>query len=204
MRLIVGLGNPGSRYVLTRHNLGYQVLERAAARWSVVLKPIEVARQGSGLVGSSDRQQEVTLALPLTWMNQAGPAVESLVDLVGLTPDQLPEHLIVVHDDLDLPLGRLRIKRRGGPGGHNGLLSIITILDTDEFCRLKLGIGRPPLGMDAADYVLAPFLPEETPSVDRMLDQAVTALECLLTEGIAAAMNRYNVREPDEPSGTEQ
>lgn len=176
------------------------MLERAAARWSVSLEPVGVARQGSGRVGPPDRQAEVTLALPLTWMNESGLAVETLVKSLGLTPDRLPDCFIVVHDDLDLPLGRLRIKRRGGPGGHNGLLSIITVLDTDEFCRLKLGIGRPPLGVDAAEYVLAPFLPEETPSVDRMLDQAVTALEYLLAEGIAAAMNRFNVREPGEPS----
>jgi PTH1 family peptidyl-tRNA hydrolase len=99
---------------------------------------------------------------------------------------------------MDLPLGRLRIKRRGGPGGHNGLLSIITALGTDEFCRLKLGIGRPPFGVEAADYVLDPFLPEETLQVDQMLDQAVAALECLLTEGIAVAMNRFNIRNHQE------
>lgn len=200
MRLIVGLGNPGLRYALTRHNLGHRVLERAAARWSVILKPGGGARQGSGFVGSPGRRTEATLALPLAWMNEIGPAVEMLVQSLGLTPGQLPDQIVVVHDDLDLPLGRLRIKRRGGPGGHNGLLSIITTLNTDEFCRLKLGIGRPPLGVEAADYVLAPFLPEETPAVDRMLDQAVAALECLLTEGIAAAMNRFNVREKEDDS----
>lgn len=179
------------------------MLEAAAARWSLSLTQTGPARQGSGRIGPPDRQTEVTLAMPLAWMNQVGPAVEILVQTLGLTPDQFPDRLIVVHDDLDLPLGRLRIKRRGGPGGHNGLLSIITTLGTDEFCRLKLGIGRPPLGVDAADYVLAPFLPAESPQVDRMLEQAVTALECLVEDGIAAAMNRFNVREPDEPSGAE-
>lgn len=198
MHLLVGLGNPGPRYALTRHNLGYRVLEAASARWALSLKQTGSARQGSGQVGPPGKQAEVTLALPLTWMNQTGPAVAPLVQTLGLTPDQLPDRLIVVHDDLDLPLGRLRIKRRGGPGGHNGLLSIITTLGTDEFCRLKLGIGRPPLGVDAADYVLAPFLPEEVPQVERMLDQAGAALECLLAEGIAAAMNRFNVRELGE------
>jgi len=200
LRLIVGLGNPGPRYALTRHNLGYLALERAARRWSIPLAPSGSARQGSGRVGSQDTQTEVMLALPLVWMNQAGPAVETLVQTLGFAPDQLLDRLVVVHDDLDLPLGRLRIRRRGGSGGHNGLLSIMTTLNTDQFCRLKLGIGRPPLGVEAADYVLAPFLPEENPHVDRMLDEAVAALECLVTEGTAAAMNRFNVREKEDDS----
>ena len=134
----------------------------------------------------------MTLALPLAWMNQSGPAVKAMVDALGLSAEQLPDHVIVVHDDLDLPLGRLRIKRRGGSGGHNGILSLITTLDTDEFCRVKLGVGRPPIGIEAADYVLAPFLADEVPHVDAMVEQAVLALECLLTEGVAAAMNRFN------------
>jgi len=198
LRLIVGLGNPGDRYARTRHNVGYRVLERAAARWAIPLKPAQVARQGRGVIGPPDKPIAVTLALPLTWMNQTGPAVKDLLDSLGLSPEQLSDHLIVVHDDLDLPLGRLRIKRRGGPGGHNGLLSIMTSLDRDEFCRLKLGIGRPPQGEDAAEYVLAPFTAEETSQVETMLDQAVLALECLLSDGIAAAMNRFNVKDKQE------
>jgi PTH1 family peptidyl-tRNA hydrolase len=175
-------------------------LERAARRWSIPLSPIGLARHGSGRVGFQDTQTEVTLATPLTWMNQAGPAVETLVQTLGFAPDQLLDRLVVIHDDLDLPLGRLRIRRRGGSGGHNGLLSIMTTLNTDQFCRLKLGIGRPPLGVEAADYVLAPFLPEENPHVDRLLDEAVAALECLITEGVGVAMNRFNVREKEDNS----
>ncbi|TAJ09599.1 MAG: aminoacyl-tRNA hydrolase [Nitrospirae bacterium] len=196
MRLIVGLGNPGDRYAQTRHNVGSRTLERAAARWAIPLKPIGVARQGRGLVGPPDKRVDVTLALPLAWMNQSGPAVKAMVEALGLSAEQLPDHVIVVHDDLDLPLGRLRIKCRGGPGGHNGILSLITTLDTDEFCRVKLGVGRPPVGIEAADYVLAPFLADEGPQVDAMIEQAVLALECLLAEGVAVAMNQFNAKEP--------
>ncbi|MDE3226320.1 MAG: aminoacyl-tRNA hydrolase [Nitrospirota bacterium] len=196
MHLIVGLGNPGDRYARTRHNVGYRVVERAAAHWAIPLTPIGVARQGRGVVGQTD----VTLALPLAWMNQSGPAVKAVAEVLGLPAGQLSDSMTVVHDDLDLPLGRLRIKRRGGPGGHNGILSLITTLDTDEFCRVKLGVGRPPVGVDAADYVLAPFGAEEVPHVDAMIEQAVLALECLLTDGVAAAMNRFNVREKEDDS----
>ena len=190
--LVVGLGNPGNRYARTRHNVGYRTVECAAARWAIPLKPLGVARQGRGLVGPPDRRIDVTLALPLAWMNQSGPAVKAMVEALGLSAEQVPDHVIVVHDDLDLPLGRLRIKRHGGPGGHNGILSLITTLDTDEFCRVKLGVGRPPAGMDSADYVLAPFVAEEASRGDAMVEQAVLALECLLADGVAAAMNRFN------------
>lgn len=194
--LIVGLGNPGDAYARTRHNLGARAVETAAARWAVTLQPGEAARFGRGRIGPPDRPAEVTLAVPLTWMNVSGPAVKTLLDSFGLAPDQL----IVVYDDLDLPLGRMRIRRRGGPGGHNGLLSIITTLDTDAFCRLKLGIGRPPAGIEAAEYVLAPFLAEERPEVERVVTEAVSALESLVTEGVGAAMNRFNVRNQEDES----
>ncbi|MBM4123956.1 MAG: aminoacyl-tRNA hydrolase [Nitrospira sp.] len=198
MRLIVGLGNPGERYARTRHNVGFRVLERAAARWAIPLRTAGDVRQGRGLVGSSERPVDVALAQPLAWMNLSGPPVKALVESLGIAPEQLSDHLIVVHDDLDLPLGRLRLKRRGGPGGHNGILSLITTLDTDEFCRVKLGIGRPPLGIAVADYVLAPFLAEEVPQADAMIEQAVLALESVLADGMAAAMNRFNVKTKQE------
>lgn len=184
MHLIVGLGNPGEHYARTRHNIGFRVVERAAARWSVPLKPAGPALRGSGRLG----QAEVTLAKTLAWMNESGPAVKALCGELALASDAL----IVVHDDLDLPLGRLRIKRNGGAGGHNGIHSIIAALETDAFSRLKLGIGRPVPDVDPAEYVLSPFHPEENAIVDQVLDQAVLALECLIAEGVETAMNRFN------------
>ena len=184
MRLIVGLGNPGGEYALTRHNIGVRVVERASARWSIPLSLREAVRRGSGQLGTV----EVTLAAPLTWMNQSGPAVKGLLDALAL----LPADLIVVHDDLDLPLGRLRIKRQGGAGGHNGILSLFTFLETDEFPRLKFGVGRPAPGQDPAEYVLSPFSAEELAAVEAAMDRAVEALHCMVVEGLDAAMNRYN------------
>lgn len=184
MRLIVGLGNPGGEYALTRHNIGVRAVERASARWSIPLSLREAVRRGSGQLGAV----EVTLAAPLTWMNQSGPAVKGLLDALAL----LPPDLIVVHDDLDLPLGRLRIKRRGGAGGHNGILSLFTFLGTDEFPRLKFGVGRPAPGQDPAEYVLSPFSAEELAAVEAAMDRAVDALHCVLVEGLDAAMNRFN------------
>jgi PTH1 family peptidyl-tRNA hydrolase len=190
LRLIVGLGNPGERYARTRHNIGVRVLERAATRWSVNLGPAGRPRSGKGRVGSV----EVRLSAPLTWMNETGPAVKALLEELTLSPLDL----VVIHDDLDLELGRLRIKRNGGSGGHNGLLSILTALETDEFCRLKVGIGRPAPGEDPAEFVLSPFPPEETPRIEVGLERAVAALDALVAEGVESAMNRFNMRVEEE------
>ncbi|MBI4402208.1 MAG: aminoacyl-tRNA hydrolase [Nitrospirae bacterium] len=190
MRLIVGLGNPGERYALTRHNIGWRVVDKAAARWAVDLKPAGYARWGRGGVGPPDGKVEVALAAPLTWMNEAGVAVKALLTELAL----VPQDLLVVHDDLDLAVGRLRIKSTGGTGGHNGILSIVTTLETNEFDRLKIGIGRPAPVDDAAEYVLSPFTPDEITVIGAAVDQAVLALECVVAEGVMAAMNRFNVR----------
>lgn len=190
MRLIVGLGNPGDRYARTRHNVGSRVAERAAARWAVALRESGSSRQGRGVVGSFP----ITLAVPLTWMNQTGSVVKALLEALSLSP----EALTIIHDDLDLELGRLRFKRYGGHGGHNGVLSIITALGTDRFCRLKIGIGRPGPDEDPVEFVLSPFAPEEMARVEAGVERAVEALDCLLKEGLEAAMNRFHVRpEPD-------
>ena len=185
MRLIVGLGNPGARYDLTRHNVGAAVLGLAAARWTVALTPLGDALRGSGSLGPV----EVTLAAPVAWMNQSGPVVKALLAELALTPGDL----LVVHDDLDLEVGRLRIKRDGGSGGHKGILSVITALGTNQFCRLKIGIGRPSPGTDATEYVLSTFFPDETALLQASLERAPLALECLLLDGLDAAMTRFNV-----------
>lgn len=133
---------------------------------------------------------DIILALPLAWMNQTGPAVKVLLDEAALAPGDL----VIVHDDLDLEPGRLRVKRNGGTGGHNGILSILTTLETDQFDRLKIGIGRPAPGGEPAEYVLSPFMSDELASIESAVDQAIVALECLVTEGVETAMNRFNVR----------
>ena len=194
MQVIVGLGNPGDRYARTRHNVGARVIERASAQWSIPLKTVGSARMGTGRVGPSDKPVEVALAIPHTWMNQSGTAVVELLAWLGC----VPQDLTVAHDDLDMEPGRLRLRRSGGAGGHNGVSSIIAELNTDQFCRLKLGIGRPAPGADAADYVLEPFTKDDATVIEASVEQAVQALECLMVEGIDAAMNKFNVRDIQE------
>lgn len=187
MHLIVGLGNPGTAYAQTRHNVGMRVIERAAARWSVRLAKRGVAHRGTGRLGS----EFLELAGTLDWMNITGPPLKGLLRECSLTADDL----ILVHDDLDLDLGRLRIKQAGGHGGHNGIKSVIEAIGTPQFVRIKIGIGRPAPRQDSADYVLQSFTREEIEVLNPCLDRAVDALECLIHMGTAVAMNQFNVRE---------
>jgi PTH1 family peptidyl-tRNA hydrolase len=187
VHLIVGLGNPGAAYAPTRHNAGMWVIERAAARWSVRLAKRGMAYRGSGRLGS----KLLELAGTLDWMNITGPPLKGLLREYSLTADDL----ILVHDDLDLDLGRLRIKQAGGHGGHNGIKSVIDAIGTPQFVRIKIGIGRPAPRQDSADYVLESFAKEEVEILNPCLDRAVDALECLIHRGLAVAMNEFNVRE---------
>ena len=190
MRLIVGLGNPGAAYAQTRHNVGMWVIERAAARWSIRLAKRGMAHRGSGRLGS----ELLELAGTLDWMNITGPPLKGLFREFMLTADDL----ILIHDDLDLEPGRLRIKQAGGHGGHNGIKSVVEALGTSEFVRLKIGIGRPSPYQDSADYVLQTFTREDLEVLNPCLDRAVDALECLIHRGTAVAMNQFNVREREE------
>jgi peptidyl-tRNA hydrolase, PTH1 family len=187
LRLIVGLGNPGSAYAHTRHNAGMSVIERAAARWSIRLSKRGMTHRGSGRLGS----ELLELAGTLDWMNITGPPLKGLLRELSLTTNDL----ILVHDDLDLDLGRLRIKQSGGHGGHNGIKSVVDTIGTAQFVRVKIGIGRPAPRLDPSDYVLEAFTKEEIEVLNPCLDRAVDALECLIHRGIAVAMNEFNVRE---------
>jgi len=187
VHLLVGLGNPGKIYAQTRHNVGMWVIERAAARWSIRLSPCGTAQRGSGRLGG----KLVELAGLLDWMNISGPPLKGLLREFELAVNEL----IVVHDDLDLEPGRLRIKLVGGHGGHNGIKSIIEALGTPQFVRLKIGIGRPAPGQDSADYVLEPVTKDEMSVFEPCLERAVDALECLIHRGPEVAMNQFNVRE---------
>ena len=186
MRLIVGLGNPGPAYAETRHNVGFWVVAAVAAEAGMRFRRHgEVLRAEGRLAG-----QAVTLAKPQSYMNRSGPIVAAQVDDLGLDLSEV----IVIHDDLDLDPGRIRIKARGGHGGHQGVLSIIDALESDRFARVKIGIGRPPDGVDPADYVLAPMSAHERAVLDEAVQQAVGAVECWVGEGLMAAMNRFNVK----------
>jgi PTH1 family peptidyl-tRNA hydrolase len=195
LRLIVGLGNPGAAYAPTRHNVGMRVIERAAARWSVRLANRGMAHRGPGRLGS----ELLELAGTLDWMNITGPPLRGLLREFSLTADDL----ILIHDDLDLDFGRLRIKQTGGHGGHNGIKSVIDAIGTPQFIRIKIGIGRPAPCQDSADYVLQAFTKDELEVLDPCLDRAVDALECLIHRGTAVAMNQFNTREKqdEEESG---
>jgi PTH1 family peptidyl-tRNA hydrolase len=196
LRLLVGLGNPGKAYAQTRHNVGMWAIERAAARWSIRLSPRGTAQRGSGRLGG----ELIELAGLLDWMNVTGPPLKGLFREFELTPNEL----IVIHDDLDLEPGRLRIKLSGGHGGHNGIKSIIEALGTPEFIRLKIGIGRPAPGQNSADYVLERVTQDEMAVIEPCLGRVVDALECLIHRGADVAMNQFNIREKivDEGEGT--
>jgi PTH1 family peptidyl-tRNA hydrolase len=183
--LLAGLGNPGPAYAATRHNLGFRLVDRVGA----ALGASVVDRRYSALFGRA-RLAGRTLYLlkPQTYMNRSGLAVREALQGLGLGP----EHLWVAHDDVDLPLGRLRLRLRGSSGGHRGVASVIEAVGTEGFGRIRMGIGRPPAGVETADYVLRPFTPEEEPEVDRMLERAAEAVETLLREGAEAAMSRHN------------
>jgi peptidyl-tRNA hydrolase, PTH1 family len=185
MRLIVGLGNPGPQYAWTRHNLGFMVVAALAEDWRIPLKNHKMdAVWGQGRVNG----EPVVLAQPITYMNLSGRAVSRLLNYWKL----IPADLVVLHDDLDVPLGRLKLALGGGAGGHRGVLSIINALDTAEFYRVKLGIGRPPAVVAAEEYVLEPFAPQELEEAASLVEKAVQAVKVLVAEGLAAAQNRFH------------
>jgi PTH1 family peptidyl-tRNA hydrolase len=191
VKIIVGLGNPGTQYRMSRHNIGFQVVERVAQinRISIRTKRFS-SLYGTGWINS----QQVVLSKPMTFMNRSGEAVKKATDFFHLRV----EDVVVIHDDLDLPFGRLRFKRRGGDGGHQGVRSIIERMGENNFLRLKVGIGRPPQDMDAADYVLDVFDRIEQSLLDQILSQAAESLKDMLLEGVEKAMNQYQKRKTEE------
>lgn len=183
MRLIVGLGNPGREYAWTRHNLGFQVVAYLSELWGIPLtRHSHASVWGQGRVGAAG----VILAQPTTYMNLSGQAVSGLLSYFKLTPGDL----VVIHDDLDVPPWRLKLVERGGPGGHRGVLDIIAALHTEEFLRVKLGIGRPAADMPSERYVLSPFPAEDAERVAQLIERGAQAVVILLAEGLAEAQNR--------------
>jgi PTH1 family peptidyl-tRNA hydrolase len=191
VKLIVGLGNPGIEYQFTPHNLGFLAVDRIAAQCGVRVNNRNCrAQTARGRIGT----EEVVLAKPETYMNLSGQSVREMVGEYQVQPEQ---DLVLLYDELDLPFGTLRIRPRGRSAGHNGVESVIGALGTQEFLRIRMGVGPDyPVG-DGAKYVLTPFKKSQYQVVDQVLDTAAEAVKVILAEGVQAAMNRFN-RKVDE------
>jgi peptidyl-tRNA hydrolase, PTH1 family len=188
--LVVGLGNPGDEYARTRHNVGAEVVELLARRHGGKLRGTK-GRARSDEVRIGDKR--IALAIPLTYMNDSGEAVAGLVRRLGVEPGQI----VIVHDELDLEPAVLRVKVGGGLAGHNGLRSIKQHLHSDAFVRVRIGVGKPPSKERGADHVLSRVSKREREAMDVTIEEAADAVECIVTDGAQAAMNRYNGRSPD-------
>lgn len=195
MHLVLGLGNPGRRYERTRHNAGFLVVDRIAERHRVaVLRPQLGAMVESVRFGD----HPVVLAKPQSFMNLSGQPAVSLRGWYKVTNDDL----VVVHDDVDLPFGDLRVKKGGGHGGHNGLRDIDEKLGSAAYVRLRVGVGRPPPGRDTADWVLAPFAPEEEAELPALFDRAADAVVLVVEQGLDRAMSQVNQKRRSERPAT--
>lgn len=185
MYLIAGLGNPERRYEGTRHNVGFEVIDRLAEKLSTSVEEKKFKGcYGKGVIGG----EKVILLKPQTYMNLSGESVRAAADFYKIQPD----HIIVVYDDISLDAGQLRIRTKGSAGGHNGVKNIIAHLGTQEFPRVKVGVGANPPRMDLADYVLSPFGKEDQEKMAAAFDEAAQAVESLIEEGPDRAMNRFN------------
>ncbi|WP_237225773.1 aminoacyl-tRNA hydrolase [Rubinisphaera sp. JC750] len=191
MKVIVGLGNPGGKYEGTRHNVGFEVLYELARKW-----------QASGVIRAHEAEiaevhvagEKTLLVAPQTFMNLSGRSVGSLMKFYKVDL----EDLLVISDDLNLPCGQLRLRASGSSGGQKGIRDIIAHLGTEDFPRLRVGIGRPPGRMDVSTFVLKRFLAEERETMDLTVRDAVDAVEMWLREGVTAAMNKVNTKSPDK------
>ncbi len=184
MYLVVGLGNPGSKYSRTRHNAGFMVLDELAGRHGETFKSKRKAEVAQVAIGG----EKVVLAKPLTFMNLSGEAVKKLRRHYRLSP----ENVLVVHDDIDMAPGQIRIRAGGSTGGHLGVRSIMEHLGSDRFPRIKVGVGRPPTPEEAADHVLSKVESGEMEKLEEAVMRAADAVEALISEGPSQAMNRFN------------
>ncbi|MEE1191093.1 MAG: aminoacyl-tRNA hydrolase [Blautia sp.] len=186
MFLIAGLGNPGRQYEKTRHNMGFDTIDELIERHRIPQGGIaHKAMYGKGMIAG----EKVLAVKPLTYMNLSGEAIREYVNYYKMDPET---ELIVIYDDIDLEPGQIRIRKKGSAGGHNGIKSIIAQIGTQNFYRVKVGVGAKPKGWDLADYVLGRFSSEERELVDKAICDAADAVEMILKDGIEAAMNHYN------------
>lgn len=187
MILIAGLGNPGKEYALTRHNVGYDVVDRLAEKHSIRVDRIKFrSLTGEGIISG----EKVLLIKPLTYMNNSGLAISEALRFYKLTVDDL----IVLVDDIDIEFGSVRIRKKGSAGSHNGMKSIISHIQNEEFTRIKLGIGSKPPDFDLADFVLSRFSKDERTEVECMVKKAADVVETILSDGIDSAMNSFNIK----------
>lgn len=185
MKIIVGLGNPGAKYAGTRHNVGFSVILKLADKYNISLtEKKHKAEFGKGIIEG----EKVILAMPQTYMNLSGESVRELMDYYKCDCSDI----IVIYDDIDLAVGRLRIREKGSAGGHNGMKNIILHLGSQEFTRIRVGVGQKPKNMDLADYVLSRFGSDEQSVMNEVFDRACEAVAVALAEGTPAAMNRFN------------
>lgn len=186
MKLIVGLGNPGKQYEYTRHNIGFECIDALSKKWDAPLNQMKF----NGMYTTIHRPEgKVMLLKPLTYMNLSGESVRPIMDYYDIEI----EDLIVIYDDLDLEVGKLRLRQKGSAGGHNGIKSLIQHLGTQEFNRIRVGISRPPAGMKVPDYVLSKFLKEEDSVIQNAIDKTVAAVESSLSKKFLDVMNEFNV-----------
>ena len=185
MKLIVGLGNPTAKYDKTRHNVGFEVIDQLSKEYNI---SVDTAKH-KGLDGKGKIEgQTVILLKPMTYMNLSGESVAAVASYFKIAP----EDVIVIYDDINLDVGRLRIREKGSAGGHNGIKNIIAHLSTDVFPRIRVGVGMKPPKMDLADYVLSRFSKEEQELMEDGYQKACKALELMVVDDIAKAMNEYN------------
>ena len=194
--LIVGLGNPGKEYDGTPHNVGFEVAARLAERGGVHFRRSPVGNAEEARLPQSDR---IVLFRPLSYMNRSGLPVSAALRYYELSP----ANLLVVCDDVNLPLGHLRMRQNGGPGGQKGLISIIQQLGTEDFPRLRIGVGGGHPGADVGRHVLSKFSGHDRAAAEEALELAADAVDCFLNEGLSAAMNKYNTRK-EPPSGADR
>ncbi|MDQ1143337.1 PTH1 family peptidyl-tRNA hydrolase [Bacillus sp. SORGH_AS 510] len=185
MKCIVGLGNPGKQYDQTRHNIGFEVIDELSHQFSIPLTQSKF----KGLFGMGMYKGEKVLLLkPLTYMNLSGESIRAVMDYYQIDV----EDLVVIYDDLDLPVGKIRLRQKGSPGGHNGIKSTVAHLGTQQFNRIRIGIDRPTPGMSVPDYVLGRFRSEETPFMQEAVKKSAAACESWLEKPFLQVMNEYN------------
>jgi PTH1 family peptidyl-tRNA hydrolase len=187
MWVIAGLGNPGNKYVGTRHNIGFKVIDRISEEYNIRLEEKDIYIIGKGAIEGVD----VILLKPITFMNRSGLAVKKVVKEANIFPDKISNSLIVVHDDLDINVGNIKIRRNGASGGHRGVESIIQELGAKDFIRVKVGIGRDK-DIATEEYVLTNFKPSEKNLIKDVIINTSHAVACIVTEGVDKAMNKYN------------